>query len=76
MRLTPAVLVRTKVSGFAKIGRTRVLCWVQVADLYPDPVRNAVVNVAVMVVGVRWKGSGERIDPGARTNAVLVAIQP
>ena len=75
MRLTPGVFVRADVSGFAKIGRTRILCWVQVAALHPDAVRDAVVLMAAVIVGVRWKGSGERIDPGARTDAVSVAIQ-
>ncbi len=36
MRLAPGVLVRTKVSGFAKISRTRILCCVQVVDLNPE----------------------------------------
>ena len=27
MRLAPGEFMRTKVSGFAKIGRTRILCW-------------------------------------------------
>src|SRR5438552_15898645 len=31
--------------------------------------------VAGMVVGVRGKGSGERIDPGTRANQVLIAVQ-
>ncbi len=75
MRLAPGVLVRTKISGFAKISRTRILCGVQVADINPDPVRHAVVMVASVIVGARWKGSGKRIDPGARADAGLAAIQ-
>jgi hypothetical protein len=75
MRLAPGVLVWTKISGFAKIGRTRILCRVQVADINPDPVRHAVVMVASVIVGARWKGSGKRIDPGARADAGLAAIQ-
>src|SRR5438552_2062839 len=54
MRLAPGVLVWTKISGFAKIGRTRILCRVQVADINPDPVRHAVVMVASVIVGARW----------------------
>src|ERR1043166_9937792 len=76
MRLTPGILVRTKITGFAKIGRTGILCCVQVADLGPDPVRHAVVMVTGVIVCIRWKGAGEGIDPGARTDAALVAIQP
>ena len=75
MRLAPGVLVWTKISGFAKIGRTRILCRVQVADINPDPVRHAVVMVASVIVGARWKGSGEGIDPGARADAALAPIQ-
>jgi len=55
MRLAPGVLVRTKVSGFAKISRTRILCCVQIVDINPDPVRHAVVIMSVVVVGGRWK---------------------
>ena len=75
MRLAPGVLVWTKVSGFAKISRTRILRCVQVADVNSDPVRHAVVVVASVIVGVRWKGSGKGIDPGARADAGLAAIQ-
>ena len=75
MRLAPRVLLRTKVSGFAKVRRTRILCCVQVADINSNPVRHPVVVVPVVVVGARWKGSGEGIDPSARTDAALVAIQ-
>lgn len=76
IRLAPGILVRTDIGSFAKIGRTRILCGVEVVDLNPDSVRHAVVVVAAMVVGIRWEGSGEGIDPGARADAVLVAIQP
>ena len=75
MRLAPGVLVRTKISGFAKISRTRILCCIQVTDVNPDSVRHAVVMVARVIVGARWKRSGEGIDPGARADAALVAIQ-
>ena len=75
MRLTPGVLVRTKISGFAKISRTRILRCVQVADVNPDPVRYAIVMVARVIVGARWKRSGKGIDPGARADTALAAIQ-
>ena len=51
MRLAPGVLVRTKISGFAKISRTRILCCVQIADVNPDSVRHAIVMVAGVIVG-------------------------
>lgn len=43
--------MRTNVCGLSKIGRARILCRIQVADLDPDPVRHAVVVVSVVVVG-------------------------
>ena len=75
MRLAPGVLVWTKISGFAEIGCPRILSCVQVTAFNSDPVRHAVVLMAIVVVGGRWKGSGEGIDPGTRTDAVLVAVQ-
>ena len=75
MSVAPGILVWTNVSGFAKIGRAGILCCVQVTVLHPDPVRHPIMMMAAVIVGVRWKRSGERIDPGARTDAVLVAIQ-
>ena len=66
----------TKVGGFAKIGRARISPWHQITRLHQDSVRYAVMNVPAVIVGVRRERSGERIDPGARADAVLVAIQP
>ena len=65
VRLAPGVFMRANVGGFAKIGRARVLCCVQVTRLHQDPVGYAVVDVAAVVIGVRWERSRERIDPGA-----------
>ena len=67
--------MRANVGGFAVIGRTWILGWNQIACLHHDPVRNGIVAVAAVIVGVRWKRSRERIDPRARTDLVLVAIQ-
>jgi hypothetical protein len=75
MALAPRVFMRSDVCGFAEIRRIWIQCRVQVADLDPDAVRHAVVNVAVVIIGGRREGSGERIDPGARADLVLNAIQ-
>jgi len=68
MTLAPRVLMRSNVCSFAEIRRIWIQCCVQVAVLDPDPVRHAVVNVAVVIIGGRREGSGERIDPCARTD--------
>lgn len=65
VRLAPGVLMGSDVGGFAIIGRPRVLGWDQVSHINQDPVRHTIVIVAAVIVGVRRKGSGERIDPGA-----------
>lgn len=75
MTLAPGVFMRTNVCGFSKIDCARILCRVQVANLDPDPVRHAVVVVAAVVVSGRWERSSKGIDPGARTDASLIAIQ-
>src|ERR1051325_5476137 len=75
MRLAPRVLMRAEISGFAKIGCTRILGCVEITSLNPDPMRDPVVVVASMVVGVRWERPGEGIDPCSRTDAALVTIQ-
>lgn len=49
--MAPGVFVRANVGRFAKIGRTWILCCVQIANVDPDPVRYAVVVVSVVVVG-------------------------
>ena len=71
MRLAPAVLMRANVGRFTKVAHSGD----QVARVNQDAVRDTVVTVAAVVIRSRRKYSGERIDPGARANAVLVAIQ-
>ena len=75
MRLAPSIFMRADVGGFAKIGRARISRRHQITRLHQDAVRNAVVDVSAVVVGIRWERSGERIDPGARADQVLVAVQ-
>ena len=83
MRLAPRILKRADVGGFSKIGRALILLGVQVSHVNQDPVRRTIVVMAGVVhcsglpilVIPRGKGSGERIDPGAGADAVLVAIQ-
>jgi hypothetical protein len=65
MTLAPGIFMRSNVCGFAEIRRIWIQCRVQVAVLDPDPVRHAVVVVAVVVVGGRWEGASKGIDPGA-----------
>jgi len=64
VRLAPSVFGRCDILRFGKIGRTLVQRCVQVIDLNANPVRYAVVIVAGVVVGIRQKVAGERIDPG------------
>jgi hypothetical protein len=75
MRLAPGVFMRANVSGFTKISGSRISRRSQVSHVNQDPVRHAVMVVAGVVVGVRWESSGERIDPCAGANLVLVAVQ-
>ena len=51
MRLAPGVFMRGNVLRFGKIGRARILRWIQVAGLHQDSVRRASVVVAGVVVG-------------------------
>ena len=75
MRLAPGVFMGADVGRFAIISRAQVLGWDQVSHVNQDPVRHTVVVVSGVIVGGRWERSRERIDPCARTDAVLVAIQ-
>ncbi len=75
MRLTPCIFMRTNVGGFAKITCTRISPWHYISRLHQDPVRHTVVNMTGVVVGIRGKRSGEWIDPGARADEILVAIE-
>ena len=74
MRLAPCVLVGSDILRFGKVGRAWIQVLVQIIDLNSDPMRYTVVCVAAVLVRVRQKCAGERIDPCARTNAALVAI--
>ena len=67
MRLAPAIFVWGDVLRFSEIGRPCVERGVQVVSLNNDPVGHAIVRVTTMVVPVRRVSTGERIDPGART---------
>ena len=75
VRLTPGVFVRGKVCSFGKISGALVERCVQVVDLHADAVRHAVMAVAGVVVSGGWEGTGESIDPGARTKSALTPIQ-
>ena len=75
MRLAPCILVRANVRRFTKVARTWIHYCVQVSDVHADPVRHAVMTVAAVIVGRRWKRTGERIDARARAEAVLTPIQ-
>ena len=74
MRLAPCVLVRSYILRFGKVGRALVQVLVQIIDFNPDPMRYAVVCVAAVIVCRGWKSPGERIDPGARTDAGLATV--
>jgi hypothetical protein len=65
----------TDVSSFAKIAGSRILPWDQISRLDQDPVRHAIMAMAAMIVGSRWKRTRERVNPGARADAILVAIE-
>jgi hypothetical protein len=72
--------MRTEVGGFANITSTRISRRHYITRLYQDPVRNAVVKVAIVIVWRRLRVSSrekarKRIDPGARADAALVAIK-
>jgi len=75
MRLAPGILMGTDVSSFAKIAGSRILPWDQISRLDQDPVRHAIMAMAAMIVGSRWKRTRERVNPGARADAILVAIE-
>ena len=74
MRLAPAVFARGDILRFSKVGRALIKVVVEIIDLNANPVRHAVVVVAAVIVRSRWKVTSEWIDPGARTDLVLVAI--
>ena len=76
MALAPSIFVRHDVFSLGKIGSALVLRWDQVTGVHQNSVRRHVMNVtAVIVRSGTYETSGERIDPGARTDAGLTAVQ-
>lgn len=75
VRLAPGVLMRGDVGCFAIIRSARILSWNQVSHVSQDPMRHTIVVVAAVIIGVRGERAGEGIDPRARADAILVAIQ-
>lgn len=74
--LAPGVFVRDDVLRFGKIGGARVLCRDQVTRFHQNSVGGCVMTVTgVIVREITVETSGERIDPGARTDASLAAVQ-
>jgi len=67
--------MRANVGRFAKIAGSRILAWDQITRLHQDPVRHAIMAMAAVIIGSRRKGTRERVNPGARSDAVLIAIQ-
>ena len=75
MTLAPGVFVWDDVFRFGKIEGALVLGRDQVTRVHQHSVRGCVMTVAGMIVGCRtYKAPGERIDPGARTDAGLAAV--
>jgi len=75
MRLAPGVFMRADIGGFAIITRARVLRRDEVSHVNQDSVRNPVVVMGTVFVGSIWERSSERVDPGARPDLILVAVQ-
>src|SRR5207245_4754083 len=72
----PGLCALNDLFGLGKIGSALVLRWDQVTGVHQNSVRRHVMNVtAVIVRSGTYETSGERIDPGARTDAGLAAIQ-
>jgi len=77
MRLAPGVLVWNHILCFGEIGGALILVWNQVTRFNQDPVRRYVVIVAAVIVRskARREVSSKWIDPCARTDPELVAVQ-
>ncbi len=74
MRLAPGVFTRGDILRFSKVGRALIERCVEIVHVHENPVRHAVVVVAAVVIGARWKVTSEGIDPRARTDLALVAV--
>jgi len=67
--------MRANVGRFAKVAGSRILAWDQITRFHQDSVRHGVMAMAAVIIGSRRKGTGERIHPGARADAALIASQ-
>jgi hypothetical protein len=67
VRLAPGVFVRSDILRFGEIGRARIERCVQIINLNQNPVRNAVVCMAAVVVRCRREFPCKGINPSART---------
>lgn len=74
MGLAPRVLMGSDILSFGEVGRALIQGLIQVICFNPDPMRYTVVRMAAVVVRRGWVRASERIDPSARTDAVLAAI--
>jgi hypothetical protein len=75
MRLAPGEFVRADVGSFTKITGSCILRWDQITRLHQDPVRHAIMAMAAVIISSRRKRTGEGVNPGARPDAVLIAIK-
>ena len=76
MRRAPGVLVWNDVLRLGKIRCTRIHRSVQVVNVNKNPVRRNVMSVAAMVVrGRTAEITSERVNPRARTDPGLAAVQ-
>ena len=67
--------MRANVGRFAEIAGSRILRWDQITRLHQDPVRHAIMAMAAVIISSRRKRTREGVNPGARADAVLVAIE-
>jgi len=74
MGLTPRILKRIQVLRFREIRCTCIECCVQISDINANPVRYAVMCVAVVIGRGGRKRAGKRIGPGTRTQQVVPSV--
>lgn len=67
--------MRADVGSFTKIAGSRILPWDQITRLHQDPVRHAIMAMTAVIIGSRRKRTRERVNPSARADAALVAVQ-